>query len=174
MCEPATILMMATATQAIGSVVSGVAQSNQLKRSAAIDEANAQTAIQNSINLRNAGAVNAGRQNRIGRRAGSKIRTAGAKGNVVVDLDNNLDAQIDNAANSMLNELDEVYKAKINAQRQEVQSRNFKSSASNKRASASSSLLGGLFGAGKAVTAGAYKGYDAGYFGQPLLKAGET
>lgn len=173
MCEPATILMVATATQAIGSVVSGVAQSNQLKRSAAIDEANAQTAIQNSINLRNAGAVNAGRQNRIGRRAGSKIRTAGAKGNVVVDLNNNLDAQIENTMNSMLNELDEKYKAEIQARNQLVEARNFRQSASNKRSAASSSIIGGVLGAAGSAAKGIYTGQQAGFintsYGSSLL-----
>jgi hypothetical protein len=91
----------------------------------------------------------------------------------VVDSDNPLDAQIDSAMNSMINQLDEVYKAEVNAQGQEVQARNFRASASNKRSAASSSLIGGLFGAGKALTAGAYKGHDAGYWGQPLLKGAD-
>ena len=68
MCfEPVTMLVASTAASAIGSVFSGMAQADQLKRSAAIDDENSATAIQNSINLRNAGAVNASRQSRQGR-----------------------------------------------------------------------------------------------------------
>tara|TARA_R110002050_G_scaffold9797_1_gene34524 strand:- start:9244 stop:9765 length:522 start_codon:yes stop_codon:yes gene_type:complete len=173
MCPPAAVLAVSAGLQAAGSLFSGIAESRQLKRSAAIDEANAQTAIQNSINLRNAGAVNAGRQNRIGRRAGSKIRTAGAKGNVVVDLNNNLDAQIENTMNSMLNELDEKYKAEIQARNQLVEARNFRQSASNKRSAASSSIIGGVLGAAGSAAKGIYTGQQAGFintsYGSSLL-----
>ena len=169
MCNP-VLLVAATAMSAVGSIYSGMAQADELKKSAAIDDENSLTAIQNATNLRNAGAVNAGRQSRQGRRTGANIRTAAAKAGVVVDSDNPLDAQIDSAMNSMINQLDEVYKAEVNAQGQEVQARNFRASASNKRSQASSSMIGGLFGAGKALAAGAYKGHEAGYWGQPLLK----
>ncbi len=189
MCfEPVTMLVAATAASALGSVYSGMAQADQLKRSAAIDDENSATAIQNSINLRNAGAVNAGRQSRQGRRAGANIRTAAAKGNVVVDSDNSLDAQIRNAMNSSLNQLDEIHKADIQASEQEVQARNFRASASNKRSAATTSMISGLIRGAGAVAGGAYTGQQAGFwgsssvgktfvtpssYGNPLIRSGQ-
>jgi hypothetical protein len=164
MCDP-TLIIAATAATAIGSIYTGVAQAGQYRKAAAINDANAATAITNAANARAAGTVNMSRVSRRGRQQGGRIRAAAAKGNVLVDQDNPLDAQVDNALNVALNALDEGYKAEINAQSQEGRARDFRAQASMQRSAAKSSIVSGLFGAAGAAAAGGYAAYDAGLIG---------
>jgi len=163
MCTP-EVMLVATAFQAVGSIYSGFAQAKQLKRGAAIDEANADIADVNALNYLNAAAVNRGRVSRQGRRAGGSIRSGAAKSGVRIDEGSPLDAQIANAMNSMVNELDQLYKGEVGARGEEVKAFSFRSSAASKRSSAKSSIMGGFINAAGSVATGAYMGHQAGLF----------
>ena len=174
MCPP-VLLGVATAASAMGSIYSGVAHAGQYRQGAAINDATAATAIRNAANARAAGAVNMSRVSRRGRQQGGRIRAAAAKGNVLVDQDNPLDAQVDNALNVALNALDEGYKAEIQAQSQEGRARDFRAQASMQRSAARNAMFGGLIGGAGAAATGLYRAYDYGVikpstgFGTSLL-----
>jgi hypothetical protein len=137
--EPSTVTGIAAGVEAVGSLVSGVAQSAKAHQAASVDRANAQIAENQADS--EAAAI----RERARRLAGQNRAAAGASG---VDITGSFaDALDDSAINAELDAMTSEYEGKM-------QSRNYRSQAAAEDSAASGALVGGAFSAGTQALSG--------------------
>lgn len=178
MCHPAVIIA-ATALTAAGSIYSGFAQSKALKRSAAADRVNANTSRVAGLNIRNAAASTRSRVNVQSRASAASIVQSAAVSGVDPDAGSPMEAQIVNARNNMIKELDVLFQGDVQAQNKEIEAFNYESSAANKESQAGNAIASGFVNAAGSVAMGAFTLSQIGFnpfagAGQPVTRLGQN
>jgi len=169
MCPPAVILA-AGAVSALGSVYSGFSQARALRQSAAVDRANAGIFDQNALNVRNAAASTRSRITATqSRPSAAAIRNNAAASGVEVDTGSSLEAQIVNARNNTINELDALFKGDVEAQNQRMNAFNARASAANKESQAGNAITAGFLNAAASIGSSAFMLHQVGGLGSSLL-----
>ena len=178
MCHPA-VIVAATALQAVGSIYSGVSQSKALKRSAAGDRVNANRSRIAGLNIQNAAASTRSRVNVQSRASAASIVQSAAVSGVDPDAGSPMEAQIVNARNNMIKELDVLFQGDVQAQNKEIEAFNYELSAANKESAANNAIVSGFVNAAGSVAMGAFTLSQVGFnpfagAGRPVTQLGTT
>jgi hypothetical protein len=90
-----------------------------------------------------------------------------------------MEAQIVNARNNMIKELDVLFQGDVQAQNKEIEAFNYELSAANKESQAGNAIVSGFVNAAGSVAMGAFQLHQAGFNlfagpGQPVTRLGQN